>query len=109
VTEFVTHLEVAHELDAIVTSAVVGYEKPDPRTFHAAPDHEAIRVPAAAAIHVGDQPRSDVAGALGVGMHAALLDRYGRQPDDLGEAEPTLRVANLVDLAELVARHNAMM
>ena len=106
VTEFVTHLEVAHELDAIVTSAVVGYEKPDPRTYHAALDHAAIRVPAERAIHVGDQPRSDVVGALGVGMRAALLDRYGRQPDDLGAAEPTLRVAGLLDLVEIVVRHN---
>jgi putative hydrolase of the HAD superfamily len=107
VTEFVTHLEVAHEFDAIVTSAVVGYEKPDPRTFHAALDHPAIRVPAEAALHVGDQPRSDIAGALGVGMRAALLDRYGRQPEDLPAGEPDLRVASLLDLVELVVRHNA--
>lgn len=106
VTEFVTHLEVAHEMDAIVTSAVVGWEKPDPRTFHAALDHPAVGVPAERAIHVGDQPLSDVTGALDVGMGAALLDRYGRQPDDL-PAKPTLRVASLIDLAELVVRHNA--
>jgi FMN phosphatase YigB (HAD superfamily) len=106
VTEFCTHLEFAHEMDAIVTSAVVGWEKPDPRTFHAALAHPAIGVAPARAIHVGDQPRSDGAGALGVGMHAALLDRFGRQPADL-PAQPTLRVASLLDLAELVARHDA--
>jgi HAD superfamily hydrolase (TIGR01549 family) len=105
VTEFCTHLEFAHEMDAIVTSAVVGWEKPDPRPYHAALDHPAIRVPAARAIHVGDQPRSDVAGALGVGMHAALLDRYRRQPTDL-PVQPTLRVASLLDLAELVVARN---
>jgi HAD superfamily hydrolase (TIGR01549 family) len=104
VTAFCTHLEFAHEMDAIITSAVVGWEKPDRRTFHAALDHEAIRVPAERAIHVGDQPRSDVAGALAVGMHAALLDRYGRQPADL-PARPTLRVAGLLDLADLVTQH----
>jgi HAD superfamily hydrolase (TIGR01549 family) len=106
VTEFVTHLELAHELEAIVTSAVVGYEKPDPRTFHAALDHPTIRVSPERALHVGDQPRSDLAGALGIGMGAALLDRYGRQPDDL-PVRPTLRVATLLDLAEVVVRHNA--
>jgi putative hydrolase of the HAD superfamily len=101
VTEFCTHLAFAHEMDAIVTSAVVGWEKPDPRTFHAALDHPAIGVSPARSLHVGDQPRSDVAGALAVGMHAALLDRYGRQPVDL-PIQPTLRVENLLDLAELV-------
>jgi HAD superfamily hydrolase (TIGR01549 family) len=106
VTEFCTHLEFAHEMDAIVTSAVVGWEKPDPRTFHAALDHPRIRVPAARAIHVGDQPRSDVAGALGVGMHAALLDRFGRQPAEL-PAQPTLRVSSLLDLAMLVVEQHA--
>ncbi|HEY8446860.1 MAG TPA: HAD-IA family hydrolase [Thermomicrobiales bacterium] len=76
VTNLCTHLAFAHEMNAIITSAVVGWEKPDPRTFRAALD--ALGIEPGAAIHIGDQPKSDVVGALGVGMRAALLDRYGR-------------------------------
>ncbi len=107
ITEFVTHLAIAEAMDVIVTSAVVGWEKPDPRTYHAALDHPAVSVSAADAIHVGDQPRSDVIGAKDVGMRAALLDRYGRQPADLGRYAPHVRVTSLLDLAEAVVAHNA--
>jgi FMN phosphatase YigB (HAD superfamily) len=76
VTEFCTRLQFAHEMDLIVTSALVGYEKPDVRTFQAALEPFDISGPEA--LHVGDQPRSDVAGALATGMRAALIDRYRR-------------------------------
>ena len=40
-------------------------------------------------------------------MRSALIDRYTRQPADLGHYEPDLRVASLLDLAEAVIAHNA--
>ena len=95
VTALCTHLAFADRVDLIVTSALVGWEKPDPRTFRAALDP--LGIPPAAALHVGDQPRSDVAGALAVGMHALLLDRYGRHPD-----APVPTIPGLLDLAEHV-------
>ena len=107
VTEFVTHLAIYDAMDAVITSAVVGWEKPDPRTYHAALDHPAIAVAPGASLHVGDQPRSDVIGARQVGMRSALIDRYTRQPADLGRYEPDVRVASLLDLAEAVVAHNA--
>jgi HAD superfamily hydrolase (TIGR01549 family) len=76
VTELCTHMAFAHEMNLIVTSAIVGYEKPDARTFEAA--FEPLGVDPAHALHIGDQPKSDVAGALAVGMRAALIDRYHR-------------------------------
>lgn len=76
VTALCTRLAFAHEMDLIVTSAIVGWEKPDARTFRAALDP--LGVDAAAALHIGDQPRSDVVGALAAGMRAALIDRYAR-------------------------------
>jgi putative hydrolase of the HAD superfamily len=94
-------------MDAVITSAVVGWEKPDPRTYHAALDHPAIAVDPAASLHVGDQPRSDVIGARQVGMRSALIDRYTRQPADLGRYEPDVRVVSLLDLAKAVVAHNA--
>lgn len=103
VTEMCTRLAFAHEMDAIITSALVGWEKPDPRTFFAALEHPAIRVSPRYALHVGDQPKSDVAGAIGIGMRAALIDRYDRHADD----PRAVRVRSLMDLAEAVLRHNA--
>src|SRR5262249_6369370 len=55
-----------------------------------------LGVDPAEGLHVGDQPRSDVAGALATGMRAALLDRYGRH-DPAAVGVPVVR-----DLGELV-------
>ena len=102
VTALCTQLAFAEQMDLIVTSALVGWEKPDPRTFHAALDP--LGIPPAAALHVGDQPKSDVAGALGIGMRAALLDRYHRHPP----GTPTLpHLPSLLALADLVLARKA--
>jgi putative hydrolase of the HAD superfamily len=50
----------------------VGHAKPRPEPFHAA--LAALGVDAADALHVGDIERTDVRGALGVGMRAVRLD-----------------------------------
>lgn len=101
VTALCAELAFADAMDAIVTSAVVGWEKPDPRTFRAALN--ATNTDAADALHIGDQPRSDVVGALGVGMRAALIDRYDRHRDG-DNGVPRLR--GLADLADLVLGEN---
>jgi putative hydrolase of the HAD superfamily len=82
-------------MDLIVTSALVGYEKPDPRTYHAA--LEPLGIDPEFAVHVGDQPKSDVVGALGVGMNAVLIDRYGRHN---GTETPT--VSTLTELVDAI-------
>lgn len=96
VTVVALHFAFAELMDLIVTSALVGFEKPDPRTFRAALDP--LGVDPAAALHVGDQPKSDVAGARAVGMQTALIDRYDRHPDHDGP-----RIAGLVEVAGIVA------
>jgi putative hydrolase of the HAD superfamily len=102
VTEFCLHLGFARHMDLIVTSALVGWEKPDARTFFAALNP--LDVKPEAALHIGDQALSDVAGARAIGMGAAIIDRYGRHTDDEHDA---IRVASLTDLADLVIAHNA--
>jgi HAD superfamily hydrolase (TIGR01549 family) len=95
VTALCTHLAFAHEFNSIVTSAIVGWEKPDVRTFRAALDP--LGVAPGEALHIGDQPRSDIAGALATGMRAALIDRYGRH-DPIGARVPVFRdLAGFVD------------
>ncbi|MGD9712513.1 MAG: HAD family hydrolase [Thermomicrobiales bacterium] len=102
VTDFCTHLAFAHEMNLIVTSAIVGYEKPDARTFYAALDP--LQVEPAHTLHIGDQPKSDVVGALAVGMQAALIDRYDRH-DPEGHDVPVF--AGLDALVDYVLEINA--
>ncbi len=102
VTRFCLRMGFAEMMDVIVTSALVGWEKPDPRTFYAA--LEPFNLPAASALHVGDQPESDVVGARAIGMAAALLDRYDQYADADVEAE---RVESLTQLVDLIEEYNA--
>ncbi|MGI8962876.1 MAG: HAD family hydrolase [Thermomicrobiales bacterium] len=102
VTNFCLQMGFAKHMDLIVTSALIGWEKPDSRTFFAA--LEPLEVAPADAIHIGDQALSDVAGARAIGMGAALIDRYDRHDDDEHDA---IRVTSLTELARIVVEHNA--
>lgn len=75
VTPLCTELGVCDWVDFVVSSCVVGCEKPGRLIFETALGH--VGVEPGEALHVGDQPRSDALGAQSVGMHALLLDRDG--------------------------------
>jgi len=75
--EFVAHHHI--QVDAILTSRVHGKTKPHEAIFRALLAE--LRVEAAAAAMVGDDPSDDVDGARAVGMRAWLIDRDGRFPD----------------------------
>jgi putative hydrolase of the HAD superfamily len=62
-------------LDGVVASAPFGAAKPDPAIFARA--LELAGVDAAAAWHVGDSEREDVAGARAAGVAPLLLRRAG--------------------------------
>ena len=62
-------------LEFAVNSTQAGVEKPHPPIFQEALRRAAVQP--AEVLHVGDQVRSDVAGARAMGMKAALLDRGG--------------------------------
>ncbi len=59
--------------DAILSSAVVGSEKPDRRIFEAA--LEGLGVSPAECLHVGDSLQNDIVGAQRLGIEAVLVDR----------------------------------
>jgi putative hydrolase of the HAD superfamily len=63
------------KLDGTVTSAEVGARKPDPAIFVRA--LELARCEPAEALHVGDTPEEDVAGARAAGIRPLLIDRDG--------------------------------
>ncbi len=62
-------------VDGVVSSAAAGVAKPDRAVFEAA--LALAETPAEEAVHVGDSPDHDVAGARAAGLGAILLDRRG--------------------------------
>ena len=64
--------------DVVVDSALAGVEKPDPAIFR--PALEALGVPPAATLYVGDLYEVDVLGARAAGMEAVLLLPPGAPP-----------------------------
>jgi HAD superfamily hydrolase (TIGR01509 family) len=83
-----------HYFSGIIASAVVGSEKPDEEIFR-----EALRVagvPRERVVHVGNDPVSDIQGAVSCGIDAVLVNRGGG-------AEAPEAVATIPDLKELPA------
>ena len=83
-------------LDFTVGSEEVGIEKPHPPIFMAA--LEKVGASPEEVLHVGDQVRSDVKGAEGVGMKAVLIDRSGYTP----ESEGCLTISSLSELTKVL-------
>jgi putative hydrolase of the HAD superfamily len=70
-------------LDATVSSAQVGFPKPEPAIFLRA--LELVGVRPEDALHVGDSPECDVQGARAAGIRAILLRREPDSGDSLAE------------------------
>jgi len=68
-------------LDAVVDSAVVGAEKPDPAIFRHGLERVGVRPERT--LHVGDLYAVDVVGARRAGLHALLLDPFDDWSDDV--------------------------
>lgn len=85
-------LGVAGRFEVVAASASVGAAKPDPAIFRAALD--GLGVGPGAALHCGDLPHADCAGARAAGIRAVLIDREGTLPPG-----PCPRVGTLLDLA----------
>lgn len=89
---------VLRHFSATVYSMDVGHAKPRPEPFRAALD--ALGAAPHEALHVGDIERTDIAGALGVGMRAVRLDAV-RQG---GPTAAEYVAPSLTDLAEYLTR-----
>jgi putative hydrolase of the HAD superfamily len=83
------------EVELVLDSGVVGISKPDPAIFRLALD--ALGVAPDRAVHVGDTPAADVAGAVAAGIRPVLVDPY-----DLHLDATCTRVATLAEVAELL-------
>jgi putative hydrolase of the HAD superfamily len=87
---------LAGRFDAVVVSGDSGAGKPDPAIFRLALDR--LGGEAAGAWMIGDSLERDVRGALGAGLRAVWVNRFG----DDGDHEP--QVTTLAELPALLAR-----
>jgi len=88
-------LGVSSSFESIVISSRAGHAKPDPRIFHHALALHGTK--AMEALHVGDSPDKDAAGARNAGLTGVLLDRKARI-----NSNSFLRVQNLGELLPLI-------
>lgn len=83
----------------VLVSDVIGVRKPAPEAFRTLCD--ALGCAPSQTAYVGDDPRTDVGGALAYGMAAVWFDWEGHAyPSDL--PPPTFRIGALSELAALV-------
>jgi putative hydrolase of the HAD superfamily len=68
-------LGLSRQFEVVIVSAIVGHTKPDRAIFDAAIARFAIAPEQA--LHVGDDPLNDLAGARRAGLGALLIDRVG--------------------------------
>jgi putative hydrolase of the HAD superfamily len=104
VVECCRRLLFAEFLDPIISSAAVGWGKPDPRILRAV-----LRpwgLPPEAAVMVGDSLAADIAGAAALGMRSILLTAAlpPGAPVALEEIRPDAVAATLGEVGEIIAR-----
>jgi putative hydrolase of the HAD superfamily len=86
-------------VDGVVASASVGADKPARAVFDAA--LELAGCGAGDAVHVGDSPTNDVAGAMAAGIRAVLVRRGEPRIDELPADRAIAPVATIASLTEL--------
>lgn len=94
----VQYIGIGHYFDFVITAAQAGAAKPKAEIFHAA--LAAAGVDAAQALHVGDDPVRDVAGAAAVGMRTVWVNVDDRPWP--GGPPPDAEIRTLDELAPLL-------
>jgi len=77
--EELEHLGLLHFFDFVLVAGQVNSWKPDPGIFHHAVKH--ARVPATAALYIGDNYYADILGAQNAGLHPVLVDPLAAFPE----------------------------
>jgi len=85
---------------AIFISDRIGISKPNPKIFLRA--CEALDLPPALTMYVGDHPVKDVDGANAAGLITVLVDRKGRHAGTPCETKPRHTISDLGELLHLI-------
>ncbi len=96
--------ELADSIRHIVISEEVGFRKPRPEIFRAVV--EALDLPPAQILHIGDRLDADVAGAARAGLRTAWLRRRvpaGELADAKSSPKPDLTLEDLCELTDLLS------
>lgn len=88
-------LNIAHWFDAIIISGEIGVAKPDTPIFTLALDQ--LATTPEGAWHIGDNLKTDVAGAKAAGISAIWLNRYQRRREE-NDPEPNMEISSLSEL-----------
>jgi putative hydrolase of the HAD superfamily len=97
--ETLTALGIEERVGTVIVSGELGVAKPDAAIFAAAT--RAVGVDPGDAWHVGDNLRTDVAGAKVAGLGAVWLNRHGLART-AADAEPDHEIYSLTELARLL-------
>ncbi|RLE51766.1 MAG: hypothetical protein DRJ20_01500 [Candidatus Methanomethylicota archaeon] len=92
---YLENLGLKHYFDLIIVSGTIGYEKPDPKIFHAAA--EMLDVKPEEMLHVGDDYEADYLGAISAGLKGVLIDRK-----DVHKGKQCTRIKELTELIGLL-------
>jgi putative hydrolase of the HAD superfamily len=96
----VRRLGLADYFQFALCAEELGIGKPDPLPFHTA--LQRVGVAASQAVHIGDHPGDDIAGARAAGMQAIWFNPQGKPWT--GEPEPPVQIASLAELPLLLER-----
>lgn len=90
---------LAHLFEGVVSSAEAGARKPDPAIF--GPALELAGVEPSEALHVGDTPEEDMAGARAAGIRSLLIDRGGHHQTGRSSSDrPRTHISSLAEIEE---------
>ncbi len=92
---------ILDSVDAVVISAEVGIEKPNPEIFEIA--LKKLETSPALTLHVGDTWRDDVEGAVSVGIRPVWLNPHGHPAPD-GSADGHDEIRSLSELPRLLSQ-----
>lgn len=95
-------LDLAEYFDAVITLDDTGQKKPHELPFKKA--LEKLGVKASEALHVGDWPERDIAGAKKIGMKTALAE-YGRESNKPIAVEADYNLKKIEDLLLIAPCH----
>lgn len=95
--DFLEREGLASYFEVIVLSRDVGIRKPDPKIFSIALWR--LGVKPSEAVHIGNSPEEDVAGAKGAGMKTVLLGK-----EEQAKVRPDLTVRSIADLPSALRR-----
>jgi len=86
---------------AIFISDEIGISKPNPKLYRRA--CQSLGVPPSAVLYVGDNPMNDVDPPNSIGMHTALLRRYGKYSHLVGKTYADFTIKSFRELRQILS------